>query len=277
MLCACLFKFLGKNVALNMEAESTQSTETYLKVIAWLHANQKMLVIGAGVAAAIGLVMGFMAWQKSEAESDANAQLMSVPLATVRNGQLMPTKASPFLKLASQYPNTSSGEYAALLGAESLFLNGKYPEAHEEFNKFIDTYPESLLLSQAKIGIAACLEGEGKTSEAAQKYLEVISAYPTDANIVLPAKLTLARLDEQLNKPDQAFTFYSELARNSSPYDPWASEARERGELLLISHPELRKNLSNATGGPPGASQPAGHGFVPPPQGGTVPVPSPKP
>jgi TolA-binding protein len=178
-----------------MEPESTQSTERYLKVLAWLHANQKTLMIGAGVAAVIALVIGIWTWQKSEAEANANAQLLSMPLATFRGNRLTPAQAGPFLKLAQDSPDTSAGEYAALLGAESLFTEGKYPEAHQEFSKFIVKYPESALLAQAKVGLAASLEGEGKISEAAQKYQEIISAYSTEANIVSPVKLTLARLD----------------------------------------------------------------------------------
>ena len=248
-----------------MEAESTQTqtTETYIKLLAWLHANRKMLVIGAGVAAVIALCMGFMAWQKSDAESSANAQLMSLPLASVQNGQLVPAPAGPFLDLAKQRPDTSAGEYAALLGAESLFIEGKYPEAAQEFSKFIEDHSASTLVSQAKVGQAASLEGQGKISDAAQKYQEIISTYANDANIASPAKLTLARLDEELNKSEQALTYYSELARINNPYDPWAAEARERGALLLMKHPELRKAPPGAANSQPAAAQPPGLDLFP--------------
>lgn len=242
-------------------------------MLAWLHANRKKLMIGASVAAVIALTAGFMAWQKSEAESNANARLLSVPLPTLRGNRLAPAQAGPFLDLAKQYPDTSAGEYAALLGAESLFTEGKYPEAHQEFSKFIDQYPESALLAQAKVGVAASLEGEGKISEAAQKYQEIISTYSTEAGIVSPVKLTLARLDEAQNKPEQAFAYYEDLARINNPYDPWAGEARERGQLLLAKHPELRKATPGATGSPSAASQPGGPGLFPSPQATNAPAP----
>jgi len=266
MLYACLFKQHRENAALFMEAESTQSTERYLKLLAWLHANQKMLMIVAGAAAVIALIIGIFYWKQSEAESNANAQLLSVPLATLRGNRMVAAQAAPFLMLAQQYPDTSAGEYAALLGAESLFTEGKYPEAHQAFSKFIGQYPESALLAQAKVGLAASLEGEGKISEAAQKYQEIISAYSAEASIVSPAKLTLARLDEAQNKPAQALTYYEDLARINNPYDPWAGEARERGQLLLAKHPELRKAPPGATGSPSAASQPAGLDLFPSPQ-----------
>ncbi len=87
----CLFKRRRENAALFMEAEST-STERYLKVLAWLHANQKMLMIVAGAAAVIALIVGIFYWKQNEAESNANAQLLSVPLATLRGGRLAPAK-----------------------------------------------------------------------------------------------------------------------------------------------------------------------------------------
>ena len=257
-----------------MEPESIQSTERYLKVLAWLHANRKKLMIGGGVAAVIALAAGIMTWQKSEAESNANAQLLSMPLASLRGNRPAPAQAGPFLDLAKQYPGTSAGEYAALLGAESLFIEGKYPEAHQEFSKFIDQYPESALLSQAKVGLAASLEGEGRISEAAQKYQEIISTYSAEANIVNPAKLTLARLDEAQNKPEQALAYYEQLARINNPYDPWAAEARERGQLLLIKHPELRKAPPAAAGGPSAASELPGLDVFPSPQTTKAPAPA---
>jgi predicted negative regulator of RcsB-dependent stress response len=224
-----------------MEADSIQSTETYIKVLEWFHANRKALIIGAGAVVVIALVIGIMTWQKNAAESDADAQLMTVPLTSMQDGHVVSAPASALLKVSQEHPDTSAGEYAELLAGESYFLDGKYPEAHQEFSKFIEDHPISPLLAEAKIGLAASLEGEGKIQEAAQKYQEVVLTYPTEENIVSPVKLTLARLDEQLKKPEQALQYYEDLARIQNPYDPWAAEARERGTLLLMRHPELRK------------------------------------
>ena len=224
-----------------MEAESIDTTETYIKILAWLHANQKKLMIGGGVVAVIALIIGVMAWQKSAAESDADAQLMAVPLVSIRGNQMVPAQAGPLLDLAQKYPDTSAGEAAELLAAGALFTEGKYPEAHEQFAQFVEKHSESPLVSQAQVGLAASLEGEGKISEATQKYQEILSTYSAEANVVTPVKLTLARLYEDQNKPDKALQLYVDLAHNNNPYDPWAAEARERGELLISKHPELRK------------------------------------
>jgi TolA-binding protein len=237
-----------------MEAESTQSTgstDTFYKVLGWLHAYRKRLLTGAIAAAIIGLIAGAVAWKKDQNEADANAKLFALSVS----GAAGPRAAAPptpgaFLDVATSYPSTSAGEYAELLAAESLFVDGSYPQAQHEFSRFIDQHPESALVPQAKVGVASSLEAQGKVPEAIQKYQEILSGYPGEYNIVSPARLTLARLFEQQNKPDQALKLYSELAGIQNPYDPWASEARERGMLLLAKHPELRQMLTPPTAAP---------------------------
>ena len=60
-----------------------------------------------------------MSWQKNEADSDANAHLMGIPLASIHDGRMVATPAGSFLDLAKQYPDTSAGTYAALLGGRN--------------------------------------------------------------------------------------------------------------------------------------------------------------
>ncbi len=254
-----------------MEVETTQSADRFYRLMGWLHANQKRILIGVIVVAVIGLVAGLVTWKKNADEADANAQLFALPAPVGMMGKSGPVSPTPLLDLARQYPNTPGGEYAQLLGAETLFLEGKYPEAQQEFARFLTDHVESVLLAQAKMGVAASLEAQGKTSEAVQKYQELVSGYPSDANIVTPAKLTLARLFEEENKPQQALTFYSELARIQNPYDPWAAEARERGQLLLAKHPELRRAEAAPTPAPFSLSQPTIKAPLPPAAKGPAP------
>jgi hypothetical protein len=106
-------------------------------------------------------------------------------------------------------------------------------------------------------------------------------AYPAEMSIVSPAKLTLARLYEQQNQPQQALSYYAELARmlKQNPYDPWAAEASERAQLLVSKHPELLKAMSNPapSGSAPSFSIPetAKPTGVQPPTAPVTPKPSP--
>jgi tetratricopeptide (TPR) repeat protein len=239
-----------------MEAQ-TQSADVYMKVLGWLHARRKPLLIGVIVVAVIGVVWGFMAWRKTQNETEANAQMFAVPVGGNPRAAA-PVSAQPLLEVAREYLGTAAGEYSQLLAANILFNQGKYPEASQQFSEFIDNNPESSLVPEAKVGVAASLEAQGKLSEAISKYHDIIVMYPSEMSIVSPAKLTLARLYDEDNKPELAFNYYAELARllNQNPYDPWASEARERAQLLVAKHPELIKNQTSAapSGAPTGFS-----------------------
>jgi predicted negative regulator of RcsB-dependent stress response len=230
-----------------MDAQ-TQTTDYYIKVMEWAHARRKTIIIVAVVLAVLGLVWAFLAWKKAQNEADANAQFFAAPTQGIMRGG--PVSAAPLLEVAREYPGTPAGQHARMLAAEELFTQGQYPEAYQQFSDFIGLYADSALIPQAKLGMAACLEAEGKTADAISKYHEIILSYPAEMNIVSPAKLTLARLYEEANppQPQQALTYYAELARmlKQNPYDPWASEAQERASLLLSKHPELMKSLADS-------------------------------
>jgi tetratricopeptide (TPR) repeat protein len=235
-----------------MDAQ-TQSTDTYLKALQWLHERRKPLRIGGIVVAVLGLAWAYSAWTKAKNEADANAQFFASPLASGMRSMAAPPTA--LLNVASTYANTTAGEHAQALAAAELFTQGKYPEAYQQFSQFKDTYPDSALFPQVEVGIAACLEAEGKTTEAIAKYHNIILTYPSEMSIVSPAKLTLARLYEESGQLQQALSSYAELARvlTQNPNDPWASEARERAQLLASKHPELMKALTGGgqTAAPP--------------------------
>jgi len=118
-----------------------------------------------------------------------------------------------------------------------LFIEGKYAEAQAQFAKFQPAYPESPLVPQAIMGIAASLEAQGKSADATAKFQEVISRYPKD-HAVDRAKLTLGLIYENQNKPDLAQKIYSELTRVTA-YSSSSAEAGMRLQELLLKHPNL--------------------------------------
>jgi tetratricopeptide (TPR) repeat protein len=231
-----------------MDAQ-TQSTDLYIKTVEWLHVRRKPLLIAAVAVAVIALAWGIMSWKKAKDDADANDQFFAIPLENPM--RLTQSPPAPLLEVAREYPSTPAGEHAQALAAEMLFTQAKYPEAYQQFSDFISNHPDSALVPEAKLGVAACLEAEGKASEAITKYRELIFTYPTEGSIVSPAKLTLARLYEAANQPQQALDYYTELARmlQQNPQDLWGFEARERAQLLLAKHPELLKNLNSPSPG----------------------------
>jgi predicted negative regulator of RcsB-dependent stress response len=229
-----------------MDAQQAQSNDVYLKLVEWLHARRKPLLIGAAAIAVVALAWAIIAWRSAENDASANASFYAIPLETALPSA--PHTATELMGVAQSYPGTSAGEYARILAAKDLFMEGKYPEGYREFSGFVDEYPDSPLVPQAKLGLAACLEGEGKTTEAIQKYHEIIMTYPSEQNIVSPAKLTMSRLLEESGQLQMALSSYAELARMAAqnPNDIWAAEARERATLLVTKYPQLMSALTNA-------------------------------
>lgn len=222
----------------------------FYQIANWFHTNRKRLIIGAIVVFGIGAIIAIVIWHNDKTEADANAELMALPSVYGANPSYTHPTAYALDQIAKQYPGTPAGEHAEILAASVLFTDGKYADAEQAFKKFLSDHNNSSLAAQADIGIAASVEAQGKTSDAIAKYQDVIGHYPGDAYIVNPAKLTLARLFEQQNKPDQALKYYDELAKSPSQYDPWAGEARDRREQLLAKHPELNKPAVSMTQSP---------------------------
>jgi tetratricopeptide (TPR) repeat protein len=247
-----------------MDAQ-TQSTDYYIKSIEWLHARRKPLMIAAAAVLVIGLAWTFIAMHKAQEEADANTRFYSIPVDSLGSAAAPSTS---LLGVTREYSGTPAGEYAQVLAAKDLFLEGKYPEAFRQFTAFIANYPDSTLIPQAKVGLAACLEAEGKANEAIQEYHKIILTYPSEMSIVSPAKLTMARLYEEIGKPQEALSYYAELARmlSQNQNDIWAQEARERAMLLLSQHPELLSALTNAAPAAPSMPQ-MGHPAGSPPTG----------
>ena len=245
MVWACVLK-AGPHYSppLNMEADSNLTLYNFIE---WFHAKRK-IVIGAAIAIVVVVAaLTLMSWKRASDEAAASQALYSLPSVLALNSKPDPADSTTLLNVAKEHPGTTAGTVAQLLGAQRLFINGKYSEAWQAFTDFATSHVGDPLVAQAQIGIAACLEAEGKTSDAVLKYKEIAASYSSDAEIVFPIKLTLGRLSEAENRPDQADGYYEELARFNAPYDPYVGEAKDRLRLLLAKHPELEKG---ATGNP---------------------------
>jgi predicted negative regulator of RcsB-dependent stress response len=217
----------------------TDPTVALYDFYGWLHTNRKRVLAGAVVVAVIAAIVGFVMWSNSQKEASADQALLAAPsiLGVAAPGD--PSAVKALLTVSQDYSGTSAGAAAQMLAARELYLGGKYAEAQEEFTKFIAAHPGHPLVAQANVGIAACLEARDKIPDAVQQYKKITSLYSTSPNIIIPIKLTLGRLSEADNKPDQAVQNYKDLVMLQDPNDPWVAEASERLRLLVAKHPEL--------------------------------------
>jgi TolA-binding protein len=220
-----------------MQSDAPRS-DNYVRFLAWTQANQKRLILWGTVLVLVIAGILFFVYYQGQKEMRASVALSNVrvPLSP---GSSMPAGTSDaYLKVAHEHASTKAGGRALLLGAATLFTEGKYPDAQKVFEQFLKEYPESQWVPQAHFGIASTLDAQGKAVEATAKFEEIRRRYANDA-VIDEVKLALARLYENQNKPEEAHKIYTELVQNS-PYSGMGSEAGVRKEELETKFPQLK-------------------------------------
>ncbi len=220
-----------------MQSDAAESLNL-LKLRDWYEANKKLVHYGGAGVIVVGLVVWFVLWHQNEKEVSAGEALTSASMAQAPGpGGVAPDAANAFLKVASDYPNSTAAARALLLAAGNLFDAGKYQEAKAQFQRFVREHRDSPFISEALLGIASCLDAQGQTNEAVLAYKDLIEHHPGDA--VLPqAKFALARLYEATGKPELAKNSYEDVER-ADPYGSLGPEAGMRVEELLLRYPNL--------------------------------------
>jgi len=219
-----------------MQTDVTQSASFY-KLWAWFETNKKQVSWGATALVVLGLITWFWLWRQSEQEVNASEALSNIATPQLGSAGARPDVADAYLKVAASYPNSNAGARAQLLAAGSLFVEGKYPEAQAQFERFMRDHRESPFMAEALLGSAASLDAQGKTNEAMTAYKNIVEHHPNDY-VAAQAKFALAGMYEAQNKPELALPMFEEIAR-IDPYGSLGSEAGMRSEELKIKHPNL--------------------------------------
>ena len=217
-----------------METQDAPS-EFIFKVLPWIEANRKRIVIVLGLAALAILVYSFLSYQRDQKEINAGQALTQA---------MMPSGGQPvdaaLLKVAQQYPATVAGERAGVAAAAALFEENKFTDAQAQFQKYLEAHPEGQFAAQAALGVAASLDAQGKTDAAITAYQKVLSS-GADASTVTAAKFALARLYEAQGKLAEAQKSYEDVARSSNPNSSLYSEAGLRAMELKSKLPAVKK------------------------------------
>lgn len=208
---------------------------------AWLHANQKNVIKIGSVVLIVAAIVGGYFWHKYYVETQAANMLSAVRPPSSMQESANPTvaDAQPYLKIADEYSGTRAAGRSLLLAGGLIFDAGKFDQSQQIFRRFMANYSDSPMANIALLGIAASLEAEGKNTEAASAYEDIIRRPQTDST-TSQAKSALARVDVALNKPDQAMHLYEDLARNNGN-DTWSAEAGIQLQELLAKYPALKK------------------------------------
>jgi TolA-binding protein len=214
-----------------MQAQDT-TTLFLLKLWPWIEANKNRLIGGAAIAVAVIFIIWFAACQR-QAKEVAAGQALTVASLT---GDATPADA--YLKIAEEHGGTVAGQRALMQGATALFNAGKFTDAQVQFQNYLDAHPDGEFSGQAMLGVAASLDGQGKTDLAAGAYQRVISN-PSDTTVVSGARFGLARIEDFQGKFTDAITLYQDVA-NANPGSSLASQSAMR---LM----ELRGRLATTT------------------------------
>ena len=217
-----------------MESDAVQIPISH-KAWAWFEANKKQTLWGAGILLVVGTIVAFFLYRQNQAEITASEALSSVALPQPSGARADTVEG--YLKVAATHPGSKAGARALLLAAGGLFVDGKYDEARTQFERFRREYSDSLFMGEALLGIAACLDAQGKTRDAMAAYKDLIDHRPGDSNVP-QAKFALARLHQAQNEPEQARNLFEDVER-SQPYGSLGDEARMQLEELKTKFPKL--------------------------------------
>lgn len=221
-----------------MSSQTTGSIGFY-EFLAWLEENKKNLVLAAAGLVVLGSGIAVYRWNKAQTELAASDALLALRLPLNAPEKTPPPEAAKFLKVASDFPGTTTAQRAVLLAAGALFGEGKYQEARAQFENYLLRFGDHALAPTALYGKAAALEAEGKSGEALRAYQDVIARYPK-AWLIAETRLAIARIYEATKQPQLALQMYDEITRTNL-MTATSGEAMTRRERLLSSHPELVK------------------------------------
>jgi tetratricopeptide (TPR) repeat protein len=218
-----------------MESNSAQLA-LHDRLSAWFEIHKRQVLWAAIAVTAAGLGTGFFIWRRNEVDTRANEALSRITSRGLGNEQRSEISEA-LVKVAAEYPNTDAGGRALLLAGASLFADSKYAEARAQFEKYLRDYRETPFAIQALLGVAACLELQGKTNEAVIAYKDIVDHHSGE-NVVPQAQFALARLYEAQNNLEQTRDLLLGLAR-PGPYSSISAEAGERLQELIAKHPDM--------------------------------------
>lgn len=219
----------------NMQTQDVSADDILFKLWPWLEQNGKTLII-IGVAIIV-LIGGYFFVQSQHEQNEVNAgQALTSLMANPPAGG-PESSAAALTQLASKYAGTQAALRAQLQGAAMYYSLGDYTNAQAEFEKFLHTDSGGQPAAIAQLGLATCLEAEGKQDEAAAAYQRVVTGYPSSLGTTIPANYALGRIFESQGKLSDALSYYGLVAQAGQ-------EAGSYGQLASQAAAEIKAKLA---------------------------------
>jgi tetratricopeptide (TPR) repeat protein len=198
---------------------------------------RKQLALVAGIVTVAGIAIWFILWQHDQKQINAGIALSQVAVGQLDGSGARGVTAEAYLKVAKDYPNSMTGARALLLAGGSYFTENKYSDSQAQFERFVREYQGSPFMGEALLGVATCLDAQGKAEQALNAYKDLVTRHPNES-FAPQVKFALARLYEGQNKPELARDYYQDIER-SAPFTSLGNEAGVRLEELIAKYPTL--------------------------------------
>jgi predicted negative regulator of RcsB-dependent stress response len=206
--------------------ESNDAAATFmLKLWPWIEANKNRLVTGTAIVLVIVVGISLYFWRRDENQISAGDALTQ-NLITLQPNSTPATVSQGYLDVANDYSGTPAGERALLQAATAFFTQGKYTDAQGYFQNYLDTHQDGQFSGIAALGVAKCLEAEGKINDAMGAYNKVINEFSSDGQSVNRARFSLAQLNMQQGHYTDAFSQFQTVYQ-ADQYGPLGNEARQ--------------------------------------------------
>ena len=191
------------------------------------------------MAAAIGVVVtlgaaGAYAWYRIH-----QTQLARSALAEAEQAMQVETPGKPantdeamkrFEAVAKNYQGTGSAEEALIRLGNLQYEAGKLDEARTAFADYLNTYSRGRFILMAAIGKAYVDEAKGDYQSGADTLSQALDR-SKNSPLGGEGYSNLARLYEEMKKPEDALRVYSQIVeRYSQTY--WAQQAQQRMGVL---------------------------------------------
>ena len=202
--------------------------------VRFVQAHQ-VAVVAAAVALSIGASVAAGYWWHQQRQEENASRLLGKALAAMR-GERPGSSGNPeeatklFQEVVKQFPKTRSAEAALIALGNVQYGAGKMDEALTSFSQYLTTFPRGRFTTAAGLGKAYAQEAKGDFQGVAQTLSQILDQDKDDP-LAGEAYMSLARVHEEMKKPDDAMRVYGQVVEKY-PQTQWARHALQRMSAL---------------------------------------------
>jgi TolA-binding protein len=210
------------------EMKEDKLVTTAFKLSEWIQKHLNQVLMGAGGAVLLALVIFFIFSSKAKREQKA-AELFGKATMEFQTGNVNQS-ITDLQAVMDRYGGTKNASQAAFYLAIVYFYTKDYAKSQAIFQRFLEKHKDPLLLASAQAGIAECNMESGEFQAAGDNFVKAVSFKPDGllapqylfsagraylkANQKEKAKEIFQQLIDQYSDSKEAFKAREQLAEN---------------------------------------------------------------